>query len=438
MINKGVKKGIYVVISILLIQCVSGVFTVDISSSSEIAATDWMVEPDIIVPDDYPTIQSAINNAHSGFCIGIRSGVHHESLIIEGHGLDGLTLIGENRTNAIITADEMMDVDTIIISNADEVTVSNLTITGSGQGRDQNTKRYNNFGVKCFNAANIQISSNIIKDNGNGITCDGESSIDIDGNEIINNKDDGIEGNGKLIITNNNISNNGHGFPPETTNGDGIEIMTSSQASEIINNIISYNGVDGIWDETVDDHLIIDNEIHHNGQSGIHLEEGRDCKIRNNIIYGNGFGEFGKYGAGIYLVQSTSNLIDNNEIFDNKRGIDFRQSHFNELSDNNIYGNKLAGIQLWQTSSNKIFNNNIRENLFGMVLIFASNFKISYNDIYLNDLFGLVSIVSVGGASFNWWGNMFGPYMVKMLRLPPLLTIVTPWSLTRINEESGV
>jgi parallel beta-helix repeat protein len=245
--------------------------------------------------------------------------------------------------------------------------------------------------------------------------------------------DDGIEGNGQFFIYSNNISNNGHGLPSDITNGDGIEIMASAKASEIINNIISYNGVDGIWDETVDDHLITDNIIHHNGQSGIHLEEGRDCKIRNNIIYGNGYGEFGKSGAGIILYQSTSNIIDNNDVYDNNRGIYLQQSHYNEISDNEIYGNEKAGIDLHQTSGTQIFNNNIKENFVGLLLMFANNFQILYNDIYLNSLFGLVSVLSVGAATLNWWGHMFGPYMVQILRIPPLITMVTPWSINRNN-----
>jgi nitrous oxidase accessory protein len=387
----------------------------------------------IIVPDDYSTIQSAVDNSGSEATIFLKANVYHENIIINGANHNGLTIIGEHKEQTIITADETPNTDTIVISNVSGVTIKNITITGSGQEFNVSIARYKNFGVKVYNANNILMQSNIIKENGNGVICQYGSIITILNNTIIDNMDDGIEGNGQFFIYSNNISNNGHGLPSDITNGDGIEIMASAKASEIINNIISYNGVDGIWDETVDDHLITDNIIHHNGQSGIHLEEGRDCKIRNNIIYGNGYGEFGKSGAGIILYQSTSNIIDNNDVYDNNRGIYLQQSHYNEISDNEIYGNEKAGIDLHQTSGTQIFNNNIKENFVGLLLMFANNFQILYNDIYLNSLFGLVSVLSVGAATLNWWGHMFGPYMVQILRIPPLITMVTPWSINRNN-----
>ncbi len=430
--SKMLSKNIIMLIVIsLTLQAASGIIKVGVRGEEN----DWMYQPDVIVPDDYPTIQAAIDNSNSGECVGIRPGVYHEALCISENCFNGLTIVGKNCENTVITGNEIIDTDTILLSNLSLVTIANLKITGSGQGYNESRVQYNNYGIKCSNSDDILIEHCIIEGNGNGINCDSAAKITIRDNEIINNLDDGIDGNGEFYIYNNNISNNGYGFPSDITNGDGIEIMRSSRSSEIVNNIISYNAVDGVWDETIDDHLIMDNYIHHNGQSGIHLEEGRDCKIKNNRIYNNGFGEFGRAGAGILFLHCTSNSIVNNEIFNNKRGIHLDQSHSNEISDNDIYKNKRVGIDFDQTSRNQVFNNVVRENFIGFFLKFASGFRISYNDIYLNNLFGMVSFMSFGSATFNWWGNMFGPYMVQMLRLPPLLTMVVPWSTHRINGE---
>jgi len=52
----------------------------------------------IVVPDDYGSIQEAINNASDGQTIYVRSGVYYERLIIN----KTLRIIGESRETTII------------------------------------------------------------------------------------------------------------------------------------------------------------------------------------------------------------------------------------------------------------------------------------------------------------------------------------------------
>lgn len=53
----------------------------------------------IVVPDDYPTIQQAVNAAANGDTILVRSGVYIENIIISGKSI---SLIGEDATTTII------------------------------------------------------------------------------------------------------------------------------------------------------------------------------------------------------------------------------------------------------------------------------------------------------------------------------------------------
>ncbi|MCD6240404.1 hypothetical protein J7K27_02620 [Candidatus Bathyarchaeota archaeon] len=53
-----------------------------------------------MVPDDYPTIQEAINAANMGDTIYVRSGVYYEKLILN----KTVNLIGENKETTVIDA----------------------------------------------------------------------------------------------------------------------------------------------------------------------------------------------------------------------------------------------------------------------------------------------------------------------------------------------
>ena len=52
----------------------------------------------IIVPDSYPTIQEAINNANEGDVIFVRHGTYYENLVVN----KSVSLVGEDRETTTI------------------------------------------------------------------------------------------------------------------------------------------------------------------------------------------------------------------------------------------------------------------------------------------------------------------------------------------------
>src|SRR4030067_2055690 len=74
------------VISLLLVVLVVGLPSVNASPKT------------IVVPDDYPTIESAITNANDGDTIFVKKGTYHKTLTIE----KPLSLIGEDSQNTVI------------------------------------------------------------------------------------------------------------------------------------------------------------------------------------------------------------------------------------------------------------------------------------------------------------------------------------------------
>jgi len=79
------------------------------------------VHSTIIVPDDYPTIQEAINNAIEGNTIFVRNGTYYENVVVN----KTVSLIGESNDDTIIngTTNEFA-----VYISADNVTFENFTV----------------------------------------------------------------------------------------------------------------------------------------------------------------------------------------------------------------------------------------------------------------------------------------------------------------------
>ncbi|NIQ08005.1 MAG: DUF1565 domain-containing protein, partial [Candidatus Korarchaeota archaeon] len=78
----------------------------------------------ITVPDDYLTIQEAINNADEGDTVFVRNGTYYESVVVN----KTISLIGESREATIIDASGS---DYGISITADNVTVRGFTVQGA-------------------------------------------------------------------------------------------------------------------------------------------------------------------------------------------------------------------------------------------------------------------------------------------------------------------
>ncbi len=124
---------------------------------------------DIIIPDDYSTIKSGIENADFGDNIFVRSGIYEENNILIDKKI---TLKGEDRNSTIIRGDFS---NPILLIYSDEVIVSNFTINNGGNI----TK-----GAISIFADNCTISKNIINDNKNSCISLYDSSY----NNILENK----------------------------------------------------------------------------------------------------------------------------------------------------------------------------------------------------------------------------------------------------------
>jgi len=185
----------------------------------------------IVVPDDYPTIKEAIDNAAAGDTVFVKKGTYHEGSQVT---IDKpLSLIGEDPQSTVINGGydkrypKNWDWITIQVS-APDVTISGFTITNCEIALSISTDVYlpdttriigNNIanntdsGVRVDSASNILISENNITNSYRGVTIGSSLNCTVSGNNITETSQ-GIEIGGSINVTvkENNILRNTHGL----------------------------------------------------------------------------------------------------------------------------------------------------------------------------------------------------------------------------------
>jgi len=136
-------------------------------------------EPGTIkVPEDYPTIQQAINAANPGDTILVSNGIYNENIVVD----KTLRLIGEDRHYAIIngaTPDGLHGKDTVNITASGCVLENFTIINGSRPGKD---------GVRLNSSNNIVRYNNICNNRDDGIFVESCSNT-VANNTISHNKE---------------------------------------------------------------------------------------------------------------------------------------------------------------------------------------------------------------------------------------------------------
>jgi len=230
--------------------------------------------PAIYVPDDYPTIQQAINAASAGNSILVRPGTYYETIDFSGkaitiestHGAK-VTIIDGQMSGSVVTFSRGEDFSTVLegftITNGSGTYISNWDAYGGcgiycedssptilGNTITQNSHAGYNCvggGIFTFDSSPRIIGNRIVENTvfwGGGMSCHGvrsPHSIVVENNFIMGNTafgvGGGIDGVGtNMIITNNTIVGN---TASETEGGGGISIEDT--VAEVDNCIVWNN-----------------------------------------------------------------------------------------------------------------------------------------------------------------------------------------------------
>ena len=154
----------------------------------------------IIVPDDYPTIQEAINNAGAGDVIYVKAGIYEENIVIN----ESISLIGESRETTIIDGNGS---GWVVKIECSYVTFGNFTVRNAHEGiwidtTSRQDKIKDNVVRDCHDGIEIAsfglgtqnhlLQNNIIINNTYGIDVWGCRNVTILQNTIINSSEIGI------------------------------------------------------------------------------------------------------------------------------------------------------------------------------------------------------------------------------------------------------
>ena len=304
----------------------------------------------ITVPDDYPTIQGAINAAFENDTVFVRNGTYYENIVVDKTA----SLVGENAQNTVIDGGGSGNVVNVTVNG---VNVSGFTIRNS---------TINTAGIILVNSSHCNIVGNNITNNDIGVALGYSSNNTVLGNTIINNGMGvhlGYSSN-NTVSENNITANNGHGVRLSASsnntvsennitanNGDGVSLHSCSNNISG-NNITNNRG--GVSFDYSSNSTVFGNNITANKFDGANFFQSSNCTVFGNNITANS-------ENGVYLSFSSNNNVSGNNITNNTYGVYLDYSSYNTISSNNITNNG-NGVFPSESSNNRFFHNNFIDN----------------------------------------------------------------------------
>lgn len=345
------------------------------------SAIEAIKKTPIYVPDNFSSIQDAINNAPPFCKIVVRKGSYFENIKLNKK----VTLVSEEgpALTKITYLNHEMPVVEIL---SDYVNLSGFTLVGSPSMR----------AVVAVKANNITISNNVILSGADGIDLIDSRKVSIRKNIIFNNKLSGIflVDSHENIIENNIVENNSEGI-----------ILAYSSHNEISNNTIS-----------------------NNYRYGLLLEMSSKNFLSKNLIFKSKM-NFGIYG---YLVENFVNFLElDNEINGKKIIYLVKKANLTVLADVGFVGlvsstnivvrnlnlsNNFQSLLIVSSSNIVLTNLTISNNWYGVYIINSKNVTIFFNDFINNTLNiysynSTVSLRSKDKMNYEYRGKVYSSYL---------------------------
>jgi parallel beta-helix repeat protein len=260
----------------------------------------------ITVPDDYETIQEAINAANSGDTIAVKAGTYNEEWVsVE----KSVSVIGDNQKSVVKYHSSLGFVVT-----ADNVHIDGFTVTGS--------EAVQGYGISVSGAKGCVITKNQLTENHVGISVYGNSSGNTVSENVVIHSNRSIE----LINAHNNMV---------TENNITTAQISGISLDESTGNTISKNRISELAD----------------GMGALMLWESSDNTVTKNLLY---------EGTLSVLVGCTGNTISENFMIESNYGV-----YVGLSSGNKFYHNYFLDVDqpvLDSQTAEELFSENSWDN----------------------------------------------------------------------------
>lgn len=277
---------------------------------------------DIIVPDNYPTIQGAVNNANEGDTVFVRNGTYHENVVVN----KTVSLVGESRNSSIIRG-HYMYLQSVVSTIAANVHISGFTVQDGWCG----VGVYSN---SCVVAQN-RMTNNTYEGGGGQIFKSGRGIWSLHSYNV--------------TIIDNIVDHNDRGVSLEGAQGNSVESNT------VLNSVVSW----GIVLESSSNNGIKDNFVRSSVYDGIYLSGSDSNTVVGNLAEDNG-------DEGLYVGMSDNNTLAGNTVVNNPgEGIWLDWSNGSRVIGNNVTNNRKRGILCWHSGNTTVYHNEFINNSWG-------------------------------------------------------------------------
>ena len=396
----------------------------------------------ITVPDDYSSIQAAINAASAGDTVYVRNGTYYELVDVN----KTMSLVGENKDTTVIDGSGFPNSAALIIYDVSNATVQDLTVQNATIGLglyNANYTKLRNISLRS-NQQNIILGDPLVVQYN---TEDIDESNTVDGKPVyfwINRENGQIPSDAGYVALNNcsNVTVQGLNFTKDgivlvnvkdclienlTITETQMPLQTIDTENCTIRNSLFNNSVSGVklWNynqssftnnivsnvtqddavflsgsfNTISENTILNNS---NGRYGLHVLGGNDNLITENKILNNTYG--------IKIEYSNNNNVSGNQIEGHlwHQSLTLDNSSFNTISANRLIGTpqELPGTGLvlaFDSNNNTIIENLIEGNHYGIQIAASENNSIFHNNIENNDI--QAQVYPSGGGYYNIWDN---------------------------------
>jgi len=292
----------------------------------------------IIVPDNYPTIQKAVDAARSGDTVYVKAGTYHENVGIQK---SGLRLIGENRDTTIIDGGGH---GTVVFVWANNTVVTGFTIRNSGI----NVPVFDSGILIWYGLHNVSVFNNNVDNNRYGIALEDSSNVSLFNNTVTNSLVYGM-------------------------------ILMKSRFCFLRNNIMAGNRFNfGVWGEsdTLQDYVHdIDASNLVNGKPVYYMLNQTGLTLTPSTYPNMGY---------LALINSTNITVEDFTLTNNVEGILVAYTTNSAIKNNNINGNDM-GIWLQSSYNVSLSNNTVINNRYGIILANSFQTALRSNLMAFND-----------------------------------------------------